>query len=1046
MAKGPLAYPTPFWLLGPLALISGCAAMLHVLVQLAEFAYVHGLGVATQTVVLATFVGGFAIGTILVGLRADRSQHPLRWFGLLQLGLGCFVLGAPTLTAMLGDVPALHTHAVALLLLPGLLAGGSATVLVRASAHTTDRGALALGITVALTSLGAAASFPLLALGSAMAVVVPLLAGVLAWGLSIPTGKRELFGSDGEHIKIRWTGDAGSAVLFGLVVVGAILPIQRFAWNRLLPFALDTADPAAAGFLLHLSGLGFGALVGTLLVSEGRNARRLLARVLLASAILTGLPLFYGDMFLKGGGLLSAALLVWPGAFGAGLVLPLVAHVGLSDRESVGRQTGAMFGLFALGWAISLAVLVPQLLETVSSADMIVASAIAMLVGGTIIGFGKGLREWIPAGSATLVIVLVVLGGTNTDALAGRMAALRNPDAARRVVDERQSAIATYAAVENLRNGSRRLYRNGLTGAPAGHYEIGYRLLGHLPALLHGHAKRVLVARFGTGVAASAFVQHETVREIHVVAEDEAVFELASAFARQNRGVLKNKLVRPHVAPLRPYLRSQSEGFDIITLEPSAADSLRGRLLHTSEFYATARGALRAGGMLCQRLPAEAYGPAVLKRVVAAANEHFELVTLWDFEDGLFLLASSSAPKLNAQPLILRFSKVGLDMQRARIGDALHLLASCIGTGTIFAPADANSALSDASEPEVQPSTGQALRRMLADANQDDPTGWAGELYEGLDASVARTRKLRALLAEEKTASQALFDLAAVDRGDLRARAAAENRLYSERMDKRDFSGAARLGLVRDRTHALLGLVNELDGDRRDYYSILLLREGVAVPVAELDRLAQTLEGGERLYVENRARLLRGEAPEGGAEKLPDVALRDPTASLEAWDEKGLREDVIDAECGKREQQFDAIVMDWLAKSEDERRAVLMLHAVGWGQTVRAARKLVGRGSRDDLIAVSPLFAAAYPEDRTWQRLCTNSNARVREAAAEAARAQGGRPHVPELIRLCEDVSPSVRTGAFHSLKGILGDAVTATGYDPADPKPAALEKLRELR
>jgi len=376
----------------------------------------------------------------------------------------------------------------------------------------------------------------------------------------------------------------------------------------------------------------------------------------------------------------------------------------------------------------------------------------------------------------------------------------------------------------------------------------------------------------------------------------------------------------------------------------------------------------------------------------------------------------------------------------------MHLLASCVGTGTIFAPADANSALSDASEPEVQPGAGVALRRMLADANQEDPTGWAGELYEGLGASLVRTRKLRALLAEEQTASQVLFDLAAVDRGDLRARAAAEQRLYSERLDKRDFSGAARLGLVRDRTHALLGLVSELTGDRRDYYSILLLREGVAVPVAELDRLAQTLEGGERLYVENRARLLRGEAPESGAEKLPDVALRDPTASLEAWAEEELRNDVIDAECGKREQQFDAIVMDWLAKSEDERRAVLMLHAVGWGQTVRAARKLVGRGSRDDLIAVSPLFAAAYPEDRTWERLCTSTNARVREAAAEAARAEGGRPHVPELIRLCEDVSASVRTGAFHSLQGILGDAVAATGYDPADPKPAALEKLRQLR
>ncbi|MHC4939941.1 MAG: spermine/spermidine synthase domain-containing protein [Planctomycetota bacterium] len=1046
MGKGPLAYPTPFWILGPLALISGCAAMLHVLLQLAGFAYVHGFGVGTQTTVLGTFMAGFAIGTILVGVRSDRSQHPLRWFGLLQIGLGCFVLGAPTLGSMLGDSPSVSSHAVALLLLPGLLAGGSATVLIRASAHTTERGALALGTTVAMTAIGAALAFPLLGLGALAAVTVPVLAGVLAWVLSIPTGQRELFASDGEHIKIRWAGDAGFAVLVGLVVVGAFLPIQRFAWNRLLPYALDTADPAATGFWLHLSGLGFGALLGTMLVSGGHNARRLLARVLLASAILTGMPLFYGDRFLDGGGMLSAALLVWPGTIGAGLILPLVAHVGLSDRESVGRQSGAIFGLFALGWACSLFVLVPALLEGTNSADMIVASAVAMLIGGTIIGFGKGLREWIPAGIATLAVVLVIIGGTETDALAARMAALRSPDAARRVVDERQSATATYAAVENLHDGSRRLYRNGLTGAPAGQYEIGYRLLGHLPSLLHGQPKRVLVVRFGTGVAASALAQHESVTEIHVVAEDEAVFELAPSFARQNRNVLEDRKIRSHVAPLRPFLRGHVGGFDIITLEPAAAESLRGRLLHTREFYAATKAALRPRGMLCQRLPVESYGPDDLRRIVAAANEQFEFVTLWDFEDGLFLLGSDGAPTLDAQPFILRFSKVGPALQQARIGDATHLLASCVGTGAGFAPAASFEPLTDASKPHVRTGSRRELRRMLADSTQDDPIGWAGELYEGLAAAVKRTRQLREVLAERQADSARLFELASADRGDLRARAAAEKKLYSERLAKRDFAGAARLDFVRDRTQALRGMVEELEGDRRDYYSILLLREGVAVSAGELDRLAQTLEGPERLYVENRARMLRGESPRAGEERLPDVELRDPTPSLEAWDEEGLRKAVIDAECGKREQAFDAVVLDWISKSEDETRAILMLHRVGWRQTIRAARKLVGRGSRDDLVAVSPLFAAAYPEDRTWERLCTNSSARVREAAADAARAHGGPAHVAALIRLCDDSSQAVRTGAFHSLEGILGETVAATGYDPADPNPEALEKLRKLR
>ena len=195
MGKGPFAYPIPPWLLGPLALCAGCAAMILVLLQAAGFAYLYGFGVETQTTVLATFVGGFALGAVIVGLRSDSSQHPLRWFGVLQVGLGFFAFGAPTIAGLLGDAPSLALMATAMLLLPGMLTGGAAVLLVRAGAHTTERGALALGSVTAAQALGAALAFPVLAVAStgtmaAVGASLQVLVGTLAWGLSVPTGKR----------------------------------------------------------------------------------------------------------------------------------------------------------------------------------------------------------------------------------------------------------------------------------------------------------------------------------------------------------------------------------------------------------------------------------------------------------------------------------------------------------------------------------------------------------------------------------------------------------------------------------------------------------------------------------------------------------------------------------------------------------------------------------------------------------------------------------------------------------------------------------------
>ena len=81
--------------------------------------------------------------------------------------------------------------------------------------------------------------------------------------------------------------------------------------------------------------------------------------------------------------------------------------------------------------------------------------------------------------------------------------------------------------VENLETGVARLCRDGVPDAPAGFYFDGYRMLAHLPMLLHAGPERVLIGSFGSGVVAGAVGFHSDVEVLDCVDDDVGVFELA---------------------------------------------------------------------------------------------------------------------------------------------------------------------------------------------------------------------------------------------------------------------------------------------------------------------------------------------------------------------------------------------------------------------------------------------------------------------------------------------------------------------------------------
>src|SRR5215470_12095946 len=66
---------------------SGFCALLYQTAWFREFRLIFGASTAATAAVMAIFMGGVGWGSAVLGKRADRSASPLRWYGLLELGI-----------------------------------------------------------------------------------------------------------------------------------------------------------------------------------------------------------------------------------------------------------------------------------------------------------------------------------------------------------------------------------------------------------------------------------------------------------------------------------------------------------------------------------------------------------------------------------------------------------------------------------------------------------------------------------------------------------------------------------------------------------------------------------------------------------------------------------------------------------------------------------------------------------------------------------------------------------------------------------------------
>jgi spermidine synthase len=320
---------------------SGCAALIYEIVWFQLLQLVIGSSAVSLGLLLAAYMGGLCLGSVALPRLVSRDQHPLRVYGVLEIGIAIFgiltLFGLPLISrvyiagatqGLLGLVMR-GAVAAACLLPPTILMGASFPAVAR-WAEATPRGVSWLGSFYSANIAGAVfgallsgfyllrvydmatATYTAAAINIAVAIAAltigavpkrkspPFEGGVPAslasrqGGLdnlsleqttpSAPSAQTPLLQKEGIFERAR-----GFALVYVVIALSGLTALgAEVVWTRLLSLLLGaTVYTFSIILAVFLLGLWLGSAIGSFLVRRIQHPRLVLAgtQVLLAAAI-----------------------------------------------------------------------------------------------------------------------------------------------------------------------------------------------------------------------------------------------------------------------------------------------------------------------------------------------------------------------------------------------------------------------------------------------------------------------------------------------------------------------------------------------------------------------------------------------------------------------------------------------------------------------------------------------------------------------------------------------------------------------------------------
>ncbi len=655
--------------------LSGIAGLIYQVLWLRRLSVIFGVTVYAASTVLAAFMAGLAIGASLSGRVMRRTISPLAAFGIAEILIGLTGLLSPILLDAASAVyVALHQIApqslsvltvarlvcsFAILAIPTTMMGITLPLLTAAVSQNARTAGSSVSLLYAMNTFGAMSGtllagyilIPAIGIRQSfmLAATLNVIVGVTALWLSkmatagSPEGEHHSVNAgpleDGHHGVNEGASPSMTPVVSGfsrtlevVVVVSGFASLGlEIVWFRLmLQFVTATTEAFTAMLTTVLAGIALGGLVASLIL----RARGDLSAVLGAAQAMTGIAAVGSMSFLlwtvqqgwKTMGLWPAVLIaILPPSFFMGLGFPLALGItarSLGDRGDLARRIGSLYSLNVAGAIAGSLGAGFLLLPKAGSVNTLIALGALFVVSGVwVVIRGRGFRGW----GAALVL-----------AAAFFLIARDLPDPFRVAIDRRygnqllefwrdegaQTAVSVHASqFQHV------LYLDGLHQANDQPAMVAlHRAIGHLPMVLHGAPKDVLVVGMGGGATPGAVSQYAGAN-VDVIELSDSVRKAAPFFAHVNYDLLNRPNVRVRIDDGRNFLSLTNRRFDVITADIIQPGHAGAGHVYSKEYFTLVRNALKDDGVVLQWIGHRPFVEYTL--IMRTFLEVFPHATLW---------------------------------------------------------------------------------------------------------------------------------------------------------------------------------------------------------------------------------------------------------------------------------------------------------------------------------------------------------------------------------------------------------------------------------
>lgn len=313
-----------------------------------------------------------------------------------------------------------------------------------------------------------------------------------------------------------------------------------------------------------------------------------------------------------------------------GGALPVAAHAVTRRLSHLGRSIGTLYAANTLGAIAGAFVPIFILIPTVGTQAAVLLTAGLNLAAGLAL-FLKTSETTRAERTALLAGGLAVAGAAFALVPANSFRTIFEralPSADRQLLYYRDGITGTVTIHQTVRLG-RLLCINGLAEVPTDYGSLRtFRVMGHVPMLLHPDPKRVLSVTFGGGIVAGAMSQHQPER-LDAVDVCEGVFDAARLFAEENHRVLDYPGLRIFVNDARNFIAHCRDTYDVVISDCSHPKSGDSWVLFTREFYRDLRRRLSPDGVFAQFILIHRLTYPEFRSLLGTIRETFPHTTVW---------------------------------------------------------------------------------------------------------------------------------------------------------------------------------------------------------------------------------------------------------------------------------------------------------------------------------------------------------------------------------------------------------------------------------